>query len=562
MVALFGLLVFVLLTIVALGVGYRRSGAVQRRRIKWVVYSTYVAGLLSIGTLTVISLSQQEPFWAPGALMLTSISFPIAVLVAIFADDLFDIDRLIGAAVAYNILIVVALGGAMVIVPQLTTTLVARLAVDPTVGQVGFALMLAGAMVAIQRRVRPQIDRLFFKERFAFERGMRLLQDRLATARGPRDLWSMTGEDLVTHLRPATCTVYTSAGTAFVPEYAAGEAAAPSVGTDTALVRWIAALQTAVKLPRKVVRGIGGVAPAFVANLEAQVVLPVHRAGKLEAFVCLGEKRSGDIYTRTDRVLLTALAKALSVHLLRFDEAELLERARQSQAKMRRYVPGAVAEEIDSGRDLEAGEREVSVLFVDIRDYTAFSDGRRASDVFSTVNRYTGTVSTIVRENGGAVVEFNGDGMLAVFGAPRPLPDKERSAVAAARRLVLEVPTIGGEGAEDALFVGVGVATGDAFVGNIESVDRTIWTAIGSTTNLAARLQALTRDLDAGVLIDETTHARVGADGVDFRAHRDVVIRGQKAPRTLFALPGAAPPPRLGHDAATSSGRPPNQLPR
>lgn len=347
-----------------------------------------------------------------------------------------------------------------------------------------------------------------------------------------------------------------------MPEYAAGDAAAPSVRADTGLVRWLAALQTAAKLSRKVVRGLGGVGPALVANLEAQVVLPVHRAGTLEAFVCLGEKRSGDVYTRTDLVLLTSLAKALSVHLLRFDEAELLERARQSQAKMRRYVPGAVAEEIDSGRELEAGEREVSVLFVDIREYTAFSDGRRASDVFSTVNRYTETVSTIVRENGGAVVEFNGDGMLAVFGAPRRLPDKERSAVAAARRLVQEVPTIGGEGAEDALFVGVGVATGDAFVGNIESVDRTIWTAIGSTTNLASRLQALTRDLDAGVLIDETTHARVGADGVDFRAHRDVVIRCQKAPRTLFALPGAAPPPRLGHDAATSSGRPPNQLPR
>ena len=163
-VALFGLLAFVLLTIVALAIAYRRSGAVQRRRIKWVVFLTYVAGLLSIGTLVVISLSQQAPPWTQWVLLLANPVLPIAVLIAIFADDLFDIDRLIGATVAYNILIVVALGGAMVVVPQLTRSLVARLAVDPTVGQVGFALVLAGAMVVIQRRMRPQIDRLFFKE--------------------------------------------------------------------------------------------------------------------------------------------------------------------------------------------------------------------------------------------------------------------------------------------------------------------------------------------------------------------------------------------------------------
>ena len=127
---------------------------------------------------------------------------------------------------------------------------------------------------------------------------------------------------------------------------------------------------------------------------------------------------------------------------------------------------------------------------------------------------------------------------MAVFGAPRPLPEKEASAVRAARQLVEAVPKLGEATAEaPSLNVGVGIATGIAFVGNIEAADRTIWSAIGSTTNLAARLQTLTRERGAGVLIDATTHDRAGADAADFVRHADVVIRGRERAETLYGLP-------------------------
>ncbi len=106
------------------------------------------------------------------------------------------------------------------------------------------------------------------------------------------------------------------------------------------------------------------------------------------------------------------------------------------QESLRRYVPGAIAEQLSSGGELASGEREVTVLFVDIRGYTGFSESRRAEEIFSTVNRYTETVSAIVQKHGGSVVEFNGDGMMAVFGAPRELAHKERAAVDAGYEIV------------------------------------------------------------------------------------------------------------------------------
>ena len=87
---------------------------------------------------------------------------------------------------------------------------------------------------------------------------------------------------------------------------------------------------------------------------------------------------------------------------------------------LRRYVPSAVTTQLARG-GVEAAEREISVLFVDIRGYTSFAETRRATEVFATVSRYAEAVSAIARERGGAVAEFSGDGMMVVFGAPQPL---------------------------------------------------------------------------------------------------------------------------------------------
>ena len=87
------------------------------------------------------------------------------------------------------------------------------------------------------------------------------------------------------------------------------------------------------------------------------------------------------------------------------------------------------------------------------------------------------------------------------------------------------------------LAVGVGVATGAAFVGSIRSTDRLIWSAVGSTTNLASRLQSLTRELGASIALDETTYARGGNMCTDFVCHENLAIRGRTGRFDVFALP-------------------------
>jgi len=106
-----------------------------------------------------------------------------------------------------------------------------------------------------------------------------------------------------------------------------------------------------------------------------------------------------------------------------------------------------------------------------------------------------------------------------------------RKIVAAVRALALGAT----EGAS--LEVGVGIATGKAFVGNIQSADRLIWTAIGDTTNLAARLQGLTRELDAAILIDAATRKGAGDVAADFELRERVPIRGRRQTEDVYVLP-------------------------
>jgi class 3 adenylate cyclase len=129
--------------------------------------------------------------------------------------------------------------------------------------------------------------------------------------------------------------------------------------------------------------------------------------------------------------------------------------------------------------------------------------------------------------------------MMAVFGAPLPLANKEEAAVRTALEIQDTLPALGLLN-NHPLQVGVGIATGRAYVGSIASVDRAIWTALtalGETTNRAARLQALTRELLAAVIVDERTRLRAKAVCQRFVPHYKQSLRGLRRKQNIYALP-------------------------
>jgi class 3 adenylate cyclase len=519
---------------------YRSADRVAQRQMRWVLFGLYCVGLPQLVSGALSALEPRLAWTFVAALWFVPL-LPLSLVISVVRFNLFDIDRILSATASYNVLGVLLGAGALVVVPRIAEAASGVVGIDPGTGQVVLSLALAALVIPAHRRLRPQIDRVFFKERYALDHGIAELLPTLSTCRDARELTERVGEGLQGLLRPEACVVYAAAQDGYAPVFVEGRAVPPAFEAESLLAGALRTRRTPLSLSdagrRPDEAPLGPFDRAALETLQAEVVVPVHQDDVLAAFLCLGSKRSGDVYTSTDLSVLTAVAEKVSTEMRRFDQEETVREAREMQSALRRYVPGAVAEQLSSGGELASGEREVSVLFVDIRGYTGFAESRKAEEIFSTVNRYTETVSGVVQRHSGSVVEFNGDGMMAVFGAPRELAHKERAAVEAGREIVEAVGTLPVEGEETKLSVGVGIATGGAFVGNIQAVDRMIWSAIGNTTNLAARLQGLTRELEASLVIDAATWERAQHAAADFEERPNVPIRGRRETQDVYALP-------------------------
>jgi len=161
-----------------------------------------------------------------------------------------------------------------------------------------------------------------------------------------------------------------------------------------------------------------------------------------------------------------------------------------------RFVAPEVVEELVSGGvELELGgvEKEITVLFVDIRGFTAFSEVNPPEKVVSMVNRYLALTSRAIQEHGGTIDKYMGDATMAIFNAPNVVPDHALRAVRAAWAMKEGSAGLMDEILEEygvELQFGIGINTGNAVVGNMGSDFRMEYTAIGDTVNTAARLEA------------------------------------------------------------------------
>jgi class 3 adenylate cyclase len=517
---------------------YMSSNAAGRRKLKWVVYGLYV-GLVPVFAGAGIASTDPELTWAHEIGAAFTVLIPVCVYVAIVRDDFLDIDRLITETAAYSLATLALLGVLVQALPALAGVLSGWTGIDGPASQALVFATVAGVAIPVRGWLSPYIQATFFRRRTAIERGLQKLRDELGRTTDPGKLLERLGEGLTTLLEPEGCVIYARSGQRFAPVFARGPAAPPAFEADGPLVGLLeehGEAVEAVRWRRWIQRGLLRGQPAeALAALDAALILPIPGEEQLAAFVTLGPQHSGDVYTPSEIAWLTAAIERAAGQLQHATDSELLEQSQELRAKLARYVPGAIESQLTEGIELEPRTREVSVLFVDIRGYTGFSESRAASDIFSAVSQYTETVSRIVLGHGGAVVEFHGDGVMVVFGAPKEVPSKEREAVSAARKIVAAVPLIPVEGAQ--LHVGVGIATGEAFVGNIESVDRVIWGALGNTTNLAARLQAMSRELGASIVVDGLTRARSQAVSHGFEDRGELPVRGRSDPEQIYALP-------------------------
>src|ERR671919_447841 len=186
--------------------------------------------------------------------------------------------------------------------------------------------------------------------------------------------------------------------------------------------------------------------------------------------------------------------------------AEGLEREALVRELFGQYVTPELAEKAIAERGRLDGQLVTcTALFADIRDFTGVTESLPPSELIGVLNRYFERMSAVVVDEGGLVNKFGGDSLLAVFGSPlNPMPDHAVFAVRASLGMQVALAAFNRDQSDaemPELRVGFGVATGELVAGNVGSDRKLEYTVIGDPVNLAARLQELTPELGASILM-------------------------------------------------------------
>jgi len=236
------------------------------------------------------------------------------------------------------------------------------------------------------------------------------------------------------------------------------------------------------------------------------------------------------------------------------------ERAHTREA-FARFVPEAVVDEVLRSADglrLGGVQREGTVMFSDLRGFTSFAETLEPATVIGSLNRYLTAMSEAILDHGGTLVAYMGDGIMAVFGAPLQQDDHADRALAAARDMLQRLEGFNEwlrqEGLHEGFKMGIGLNSGPVMSGHVGSERRLEYTALGDTTNTAARLEGMTKGTPHQLYVADSTHTFLTGSAGDLVPVGEFEVRGRTAKVRLWSLPPEPEPepePEASPPAAT-----------
>lgn len=208
----------------------------------------------------------------------------------------------------------------------------------------------------------------------------------------------------------------------------------------------------------------------------------------------------------------------------------------QVQSLLGKVVSREVADELlNKGIELGGEEREVTILFSDVRDFTSLCERHAPNEILNLLNRYLTHMSKSIEVHDGIVDKYIGDAIMALFGAPVQHPSSPQKAIYCALEMLAELRLLNEALVKDSLqplSIGIGINTGKVVAGNMGSANRLNYTVIGDGVNLASRLEGLTKQYGVQIIVSEFT--RNLCPDLHFRELDLVQVKGKTEPVAIY----------------------------
>ena len=244
--------------------------------------------------------------------------------------------------------------------------------------------------------------------------------------------------------------------------------------------------------------------------------------------------------------LATGVLAVLTLFLFNMSYGYLVEERgkRQLAGRFGQYIPPELVEELSENPQamaLNSENKEMTVLFSDVRNFTTISEGLAPKELTALMNEYLTPMTGIIFKHRGTIDKYMGDAIMAFWGAPLDDPDHARNALNAAMAMLLELRAIQQRFRDKgwpAIRIGVGLSTGNMSVGNMGSEFRQAYTVMGDAVNLGARLEGLTKTYGVALIVSEAT--RNAVPEYAYRELDRVRVKGKDKPVTIYQPLGLA----------------------
>jgi len=238
-----------------------------------------------------------------------------------------------------------------------------------------------------------------------------------------------------------------------------------------------------------------------------------------------------------------AITEQKNVQLTKQHEALVVEQDKTARMldKIQALFGQQVSEEvartlIESPSEIDSKTYDVTVMFLDIRDFTLFADSREPEEVARFQNIVFGELIEIVRAHQGVVLQILGDGIMAVFGAPVVRPDHARNAIQAGYQMVERVKALGEAGRIPPIRVGIGLNAGKVIAGNVGNETRRFYSLTGKNVIIAARIEQLNKEYDSQFLASESAVRAQNTHWPSAQSLGDLPLKGIEQPVGVYRM--------------------------